>query len=56
MGGNCGRLAGPAIAEHHDPAESRIDCRDQQREFHLVLTDDRREGEGHAHRQCVPRT
>ena len=36
-----GRLAGAAVAEYQNAADGRIDRRDQQRQLHLVLADDR---------------
>ncbi len=40
------RLARPPIAEHHHPADPRIDRGDQQRLLHLVLADDRGKRKG----------
>lgn len=42
-----GGLAGAAIAEHHNPANARIDRADQQGTLHFVLADDGRKGKGH---------
>ncbi len=42
-----GGLARAAIAEHHHPANARIDRADQQGTLHFVLADDGRKGKGH---------
>jgi hypothetical protein len=43
------RLSGAAITEHEDTTHARIDGRDQNGQFHVILTDNRRKRKGCAH-------
>jgi hypothetical protein len=49
-----GRLAGASVAEHEHAADGRVDRRDQQRELHFLLADDRRKRKWLSHDDIAP--